>query len=186
MSTLKEGALEYWKEKQLDMYNNLDSMTLFSQVIAKQAIHIIEMHFAVVSGNSRKISEEWNSINKLNDVWVRIIFRRYFHRRNNGNILGLVNVSIKMVNGYTNTMAKIILGEPITDEWLDEVIKIESQFFSTIPGQSHQEEETRKVWMNYTSSILKLLGSNDQKYYTAVQCVIYGRLLGTWLDKLFI
>ena len=105
---------------------------------------------------------------------------RYHSRKKFSLVERLLQVSTQMVAGYTTTIGKLIMGEPITDEWLNEVIKRESVFFSTIPGCLDQELETRKIWMLYTNSILGMMQGGS-----AVNCIIYGKLLGSWLDKMF-
>ena len=183
MKKLGPSERAYYNESSAELYHRVNDMWLFSHVLAKQSVHICELYMGKRRGDSLKVEREIESINELNRAWIRIIMHRYSVKEWD-TVEKLLDISEKMVCGYTATIAKLIIDGHISDEWLSNVIHIESKFFSTIPGCAHKEMETRKIWMRYTNSILDLIGAKN-KYDAARNCIIYGRMLGEWLDVLF-
>ena len=184
MRQLSDGEKFYWKERNKEICHDPNRIELFSNVFANQAIHFVEMHQCYISQNSMGVMNGWSEIEKLNYAWIRIVMHRYQHMKDREAFYRLYTICMKMIRGYTTTIARLITEKTITDEWLDHVITVESQFFSTVPGCAEKEMETRKIWMNYTNYIQTLI-RGDEKHYTGGHCIINGKILGTWLDRLF-
>ena len=205
MKPLLRGHRLYWNERS-DVDND-HHISSFSHLMGLQSVHIGNMIQSRRNNNMNGVLHHWNRLVKLNNRWVSLVLSPFYGSPDidQERLDRLRRVTSDMSHGYTSTIAELILNGKVNAHKLDNVINAEAQFFSTVLGKSpslktasNVEYQTRQQWHQHTGSIIDLLRVaqpnvqlgevyDDEAYhYAAANCIIHGKLLGRWLDGVFL
>lgn len=213
MKRMTRGQQVYWDQRNdLDIDAGSDYISSFSTLMGLQAVHIGNMIQSKRRNNMGSVLHHWTQLVKLNDKWVCLVMSP-FHRTpgvNEERLERLRRVASDMSQGYTSTIAELIINGSVPTKKLENVIGAEARFFSVVLGTprahatslaaslssspSNIENETRRHWCDHTASILDLMRSasqgemydDDTYHHAAANCIIHGKLLGSYLDAVFL
>jgi len=189
----------YWNE--LCEADDKSKITSFAQIMSRQAVHIGNMVKCRRDKSFKGVYDNWSRMEQLNHAWVGLVMSPFLScpKTDMDRLDRLRRVATDMARGYTSTIAELVLFGTVDDKQLQDVIGAEARFFSVALGNessiydnhSNAESETRKHWFQHTGAVIDMLGAAqtgdpDNFHYAAANCIIHGRLLGSWLDGVFL
>ena len=204
MKALGSAQKLYWNERcEVD---GPGQITTFAQLMGLQAVHIGDMIQSRRKNDMPGVLNHWTRMVKLNNKWVNLVMMPFASSPHvdEDTLCRMKRVASDMSQGYSSTIAQLIIDGNVDTKKLQSVIEAEARFFSVIlgtPVQIHPvhndtriEEETRRHWFNHTGSVIGLMHiarmgdayCDDQFHYAAANCIIHGKLLGSWLDGVFL
>lgn len=200
MKPITPGQRFYWNER-CEAENSAHQLSSFTHILGKQSIHIGNMIKCRHQNSFKGVYDNWEKLEHLNNKWANLVMVPFRSSPNMSQeqLNRLHQVALDMARGYTSTIVELVLNGHVKPEKLQSVIGAEAKFFSVVLGNSHgykdnAESETRKHWARHTDSILNIMQSihpnptydDENFHYAAGNCIIHGKLLGTWLDAIFL
>ena len=173
-------------------------VTTLTQIMAINSLHITGMMKARVASNFQSVYDHWSAMEALNTCWVQLVMSPFKYRSKDQNVGPvptqtqldrLHKIAFDMARGYTSTIAELVLSGKVSVGKLERMVEAESNFYSTVMRATPQQQhETRQHWYAHTNSVIQLMDTYDADDFDhlACRCIKHGKLLGAWLDGIFL
>lgn len=187
----------YWNERcEAEDGDGGGNIASLAHVMSLQAVHIGNMIQSRRQNSLKGVFDHWVKMEQLNDNLVGLVMApfRSSPAVDANRLDRLRRVTLDMARGYTSTIAELVLFGNVEPKKLQNVIEAEARFFAVALGSSNTfgtnaEAETRRHWQRHTNSVINMLKAcddDDNFHYAAAHCIINGKLLGSWLDGVFL
>jgi chromosomal replication initiation ATPase DnaA len=141
------------------------------QIISEHAAFMCQLVHADRRKDTKELMSIWAKVELLNVEWATLI----------ANEREFKEVTLRLIRRYSDALKDLIIDHRPPHD-LEEIIDLETRFYSKLARITPDADEMRAYWALYTHSVLQM-ASNKPFANAAQRCIEKGELLGTWLDS---